>query len=69
MYGACHINGTWSNEVGWLKLYDSGKPQRGGTSFFFCGGRGRGGGEVDPSRRHALKKKNLSFPGYFTSLY
>ena len=54
MYGACYINGTWSNQVGWLKLYDSGKPQRGGTSFL---------GGVHPSRHHALKKTTYHILG------
>ena len=26
-------------------------------------------GGVDPCRQHVLKKKNVPFPGYFTSLY
>ena len=63
MYDACHINGTWDGEreIGRLKLlYESGKPQSGGPSFW---------GGADPSRHHVLKKKNtISWIFYFTIL-
>ena len=62
IYGACHINGTWGGkELGQLKLsYEGCNPQREGPSLW---------GGVDASRHHAFKKKNLPFPGYFTSVY